>query len=303
MTSSLQECEVQAAQMRRQQMEHDRQNRQPRGEEVIRKSETRKTTLYPTPGNQFAIQRPFDQNNCNAVDDNYMVIGGHVDALMLHKIINHEYIDFARLLPKGANKVSAWEDNRMELVSQGGMTYFVPVSDRESVGITNFSRWEQAFRVFSNIYTRAYPSRSSELIQYNHIIFTASNSYTWENVYTYDKEFRLHLSKFPQRSWSIILQQAWSMYLKDKIFKDETNNFSSGSNNSAQKYKSKENCRRYNKGKCNKGASCKYQHRCDECGKFGHGAHICRRRSGQNKTQSGVVSQESQSVGNSKMHH
>ena len=153
-----------------------------------------------------------------SVDDNYMVIGGHVDPIVQHKIINHEYIDFARLLPKG-NRSSSWDDNHMELVNKGGMTYFIPVADREmaSGGITNFNKWEQAFCVFSNVYTRAYPSRSSELIQYNHIIFTAMNTYVWDNVYTYDKEFCIHLSKFPQRSWLIILQQAWSMCLKDKI--------------------------------------------------------------------------------------
>ena len=33
----------------------------------------------------------------------------------------------------------------------------------------------------------------------------------------YDKEFRVHLSHFPQRSWAIILQQAWSMYLNEKL--------------------------------------------------------------------------------------
>ena len=147
-----------------------------------------------------------------ACDDNYIVVGTHLEQALQLKIINHEYVDFARLSPKG-NKVSREEDHRMELVSRGGFTYFVPVSDREISQITNFSKWEQAFRVYSNIYMRAYPTRASELIQYNHIIYTASCTFVWENVYTYDKEFRMHLSNYPQRSWAIILQQAWSMYL------------------------------------------------------------------------------------------
>ena len=109
----------------------------------------------------------------------------------------------------------------MEIVSRGSATYFVPVSDWDTTAITNFGKWEQAFRVFSNIYTRAYPGKASELIQYNHIIYTASCSYIWDNVYTYDREFRMHISNFPQRSWSVILQQAWSMYLKDRIYREE----------------------------------------------------------------------------------
>ena len=33
----------------------------------------------------------------------------------------------------------------------------------------------------------------------------------------YDKDFRLHMAKHPTRSWAIILQQAWSVWLKDRI--------------------------------------------------------------------------------------
>ena len=124
-------------------------------------------------------------------------------------------MDFAKLLSK--DKVSKDDDHRMELINKGGQSFFVPVSDRETTGIYNFSKWEQAFRVFSNIYTRRYPSKATDLIQYNHVIYSASLTYVWDNVYKYDREFRMHISNYPQRSWSVILQQAWSMYLKDKI--------------------------------------------------------------------------------------
>ena len=110
----------------------------------------------------------------------------------------------------------------MELVSRGDATYFVPVADRESRTIASFSKWEQAFRVFSNIYTKAYQEKASELIQYNHIIHSAAQSFSWDNVYQYDKEFRVHISNFLQRSWAVILQQTWTMCLRDRIRLDET---------------------------------------------------------------------------------
>ena len=114
----------------------------------------------------------------------------------------------------------------MELVNKGGVTYFVLVSDREVSGlITGFNKWEQAFRVFSNIYTKEYPHRATELIQYNHLIHTASLSFTWDNVYSYNKEFRMHMSNYPQRNWGVILQQVWSVYLRDRVVKrDEFKN-------------------------------------------------------------------------------
>ena len=78
------------------------------------------------------------------VDDNYMMVGAHVDEGIQKRIINNEYIDFARLLAK--DRIAWEEDGCMEIVHRGGSTYFVPVSDRETAsGIHNFSKWEQAF--------------------------------------------------------------------------------------------------------------------------------------------------------------
>ena len=54
-------------------------------------------------------------------------------------------------------------------------------------------------------------------------------------------------------------------------------NFSGGNR---QNKKDKEPCRRFNKGKCTFGLACKFDHHCSvkKCGKFRHGAHICRLR-------------------------
>ena len=141
---------------------------------------------------------PDDTAQSALCDENYLLIGSHLDMSLQHKIINHEYVDFAKLIPKG--RITKEEDSRLEIVSKGGSTYFVLVSDRETSMINSFTKWEQAFRVFSNVYACAYPNRSSELIQYNHVIYTALCTYMWDNVYMYDKEFRLHLSNYPQRN-------------------------------------------------------------------------------------------------------
>ena len=84
----------------------------------------------------------------------------------------------------------------------------------------------------------------------------------------------MHMSHYPQRSWGVILQQAWSMYLKDRLRHEEFNK-------NGNKHK-KEACKRYNKGLCTAGHNCKYDHRCTmpSCGKYGHGTHICRKRNG-----------------------
>ena len=135
-----------------------------------------------------------------------MVMGSHVEDSLCKKILNNEYVDFSQLLPR--DRVNLEEDQRMELVNRNGMSYWTPVSECEAETITPFSKWETAFRVFPNIYTSKFSSKASELLQYSHVIHTASQTYVWDNVYLYDKEFRMHLSKHPQRSWSVILQHA-----------------------------------------------------------------------------------------------
>ena len=207
------------------------------------------------------------------VDEQYSIVDAHIDENMRLRIENGEYIDFARLLPR--NRAILANSNEMVMIMKDGRTVWQPANERDLVTINSFTRWEQAFRVFSNVFTRRHPDRSVELIQYNHIIHTAATTYSWENVYLYDVEFRMHLARNPRRSWGIILNQAWTMYLKDRIHYpvkgNNNNNFQKG--NSSKR----EVCWRFNRGKCSYGSNCKFEHKCQVCGKFGHGAYNCRK--------------------------
>ena len=138
------------------------------------------------------------------VDQNYLMVAAYVDENLRMKIVNGEYVDFARLLPH--DRVTVEEDHRMELVNCGGQACYMPVADREiqNNSISSFNKWEQAFRVFTDIYSRQYPNQSAELIQYNHVIHTAALTYRWDNVYKYDKQFRIHMARHPHHSWGII---------------------------------------------------------------------------------------------------
>ena len=256
--------------------ESDRQNDPDEQPTLVLDAEQHKATMYEVPGKVKAIT--------SLIDEDYQMIDAHIDEALKQKIVRYEFIDFSRLISK--NHFASDEDNqRLEIVNRNGYSYFSPVSDRESyVQINSFNKWEQAFRVYSNILTSKYPAISTELLQYNHTIHTASTTYSWENVYAYDKEFRHHISRHPYRSWSVILQQAWTMILKDRIGKTE-NLFQRGNGPRSDKIGQKEICKRFNKGKCHYGLACIFDHRCAirKCGKFGHGAHICRLRNQQDQ--------------------
>ena len=242
--------------------------------EMVRKAEISKAKILATPGKNH--EQPLLANLLTPtalVDEGYMVVGAHVDEATILKIEKGEYVDFAKLIPK--DKVLAEEETRLELVIRDGHTYWAPVTT--STNINSFAKWEQAFRVFANIFSKANPTRSSELIEYNHIIHTIALAYTWDNVYTYDKEFRLHMSRNPHRSWSIILQQAWSMRLRDRLSNSWASQNNSGMNRGAMQKRSNELCRKFNRGRCNFGPNCKFDHRCSYCQKFGHGSVNCRK--------------------------
>ena len=240
-----------------------------RSEQMIKEAEASRAKVLGTPSKDDSHLIPMSYLHSAYVDEEYLVMGSHLDDATIKRIINHEFVDFGKLLPRDRLRVEDEGEQRMELVNKNGMTYWSPISNRDLGGlITSFGKWETAFRVYSKVYTTQYPNRAAELLQYSHVIHTASLTYTWENVYMYDKEFRFHMSKHPQRSWSIILQQAWNLRLKDKIRFD---------NHSGEKVKgkSKEICKWFNCGKCNLGSAYRYEHRCLECNRFGHGIHIC----------------------------
>ena len=273
-----------------------------RADDIIRQAESSKAKMFDVPGMPFmqaANVTPPEQDSQNntmpsggmlhsvMVDESYSMVASHVDPLIRARILEGEYVDFAKLLPK--DKINWHDDNQMEMMFKEGRTYFVPASDRENVVINSFSKWEQAFRIFCNIYTERYPEKAVELTQYAHVIFSAALSFTWSNVYAYDKDFRLHLSRFNnQRSWGIILQQAWSIRLRDRIGDhrsiggatwngDASAAAGSPANNNNNGRNRRDVCWRFNRGHCNFGQSCRFEHKCALCLKFGHGSHNCRK--------------------------
>ena len=144
------------------------------------------------------------------VDEEYSAIASHIDEGLKRKIIAGEYIDFVKLLPR--DRIIEEEDQCLKMVNRGSLSYWVPVGDK-SLSISSVHRWDQAFRVFTKIYLEGSNNqgRAAELIQYSHIIHEANIEFPWESVYAYDREFRVHMSKYLTRSWGIILQQAWTL--------------------------------------------------------------------------------------------
>ena len=258
-----------------------KQTPEDKAEQMIREAEENRIKVYGTPGNFITNTQLAQHSNymhSAMVDEAFMIVASHLDETTINKIKQGEYVDFAKLLPKDRVKIE--EETELKMIIKNGRTFYVKVQD--GMSISGFGKWEAAFRIYSNIYTTAHPNRASELIQYNHIIHMASLKYIWDNVYMYDKDFRLHLSKYPNRSWAIILQQSWSLRLQDRLrhsdfaerFQHGKSKHFQGGSSKAFGSNNKTFCK-FNRGKCNFGASCKYDHRCSYCNKFGHPSISC----------------------------
>ena len=198
-------------------------------------------------------------------DDDFFHVTCHVEQSLKDKIEKGEYVDLERLMPKNKPGISqlGGDGSRMEWVTKDGMTFLAPVQEKE-FKITGIRRWEQAFRVYAAIYTKANPHRASEIWQYVYTINTAASSYHWENVAFYDNTFRHLMSERPWCSWSKTYTQGWNLALKNPINKSASysgegssnylhNNFNQGQTRRHRDW-CDNCCWRYNKNRCSKNA-------------------------------------------------
>ena len=182
--------------LKRQQGE-SRQHSRWEGRSVIRQAEARKVHIHGVPGNlneflhfekpcvgNFEVDLSQEYVHSAMVDEMYQLVASHLDKGIQSKVRQGEYVDFGKLVPK--DRVLTVDNSCYEMVVCEGKTFWILASNNEITEISSFNRWEQAFRVYSDVYLREqreHPRRASELIQYSHLIHTAAQSFTWENVY------------------------------------------------------------------------------------------------------------------------
>ena len=160
------------------------------------------------------------------------------------------------------------------MVNKDGKPFFVDAEDKDTQ-ITNIKAWEQAFRVYVMIYTKANPERTPDILQYLDTVVSAAQSFTWENVAQYDYAFRKLMEKHPNRSWARTHGQMWTFFMRDHVSHAKVHQHG-GSNKRDWREIC---CWRYNRRRCQKSAQeCKFEHRCSGCGSYSHIYINCPRR-------------------------
>ena len=224
---------------------------------------------------------PADVNFNDDNQNDFTQVAAHLDEpSTMNKIKVGGFIEIEKFAQKG--KDLKGQSNGVELVHQDGRTFFIPASEKESVKVSNFQQWEQAFRGYAAIYSSANPHRAAEIYQYVHTINLAAQSYHWSNVAYYDYYFRKMMANNPQRSWAKTYVQLWTLAMRDPLGNkgfNANNNPSFNSRGNNGQHSNIEYCWRYNRNQCRKSAKdCKFEHRCSFCGIMNHNYLNCRKR-------------------------
>ena len=246
-------------------------------DKLILDAERFKASVLPPKGNDNNDVRYLED------DDEFFHLTCHIDTTLKKRIAGGEFVDLDRLLPKSRTQIMRDDQPLQQFINKNGATYWAP-PDRDS-RITNVRRWEQAFRIYAAIYSRANPNRAVEIWQYVYVINTAAASFAWENVYYYDVTFRQLMAERPERSWGKTYNQLWNLAMCDHLPK--SNNFvpaSRGGESSGQTNWKDRCCWRYNKGNKCKKWNCRYDHRCNNCGSWSHSKNVCSKLKGGDNT-------------------
>ena len=270
---------------KKKQMEVETEDARNIADRMVLEAERFKASIAP-PGNenlylnrQQAFAGVTNDRNTLLDDDKFFHITCHVDPVLCAKIERGKFVELEKLLShdKFQGRV---DEGRLEFYNHDGYTYLVPAN--KETKISNVRKWEQAFRVYAAIYSKANPSRAAEIWQYVYVINTAASAYVWENVSFYDYTFRQMMVVNPQHSWSKIFNLMWNLAMHEPIGNQRTgqgytqdNRISGGGGKGFGKKRRKSDaCWRFNRNEiCH--PPCNFQHKCSYCGQCNHSVLDC----------------------------
>ena len=216
----------------------------------------------------------------NDNDDDFLQSTCHVDENTEMVIAKGVFIDLEKILPKQKNLKSVEEAKRLQLVTQNGVTFFAPCTDKETK-IVDVQKWEHAFRVYATLYAKHNPHHAYEICHYQQTISNAAANFSWDNVAYYDYYFRQMMSRKPQRSWAKVFTELWTLSMKDPINRNSNFGIHDSKSKQASRFGDwRDNCCwHFNKNRCKKAANeCRFEHKCTYCGTFNHSFANCNKR-------------------------
>ena len=215
-------------------------------------------------------------------DDQFVQVSSHVDNSVIARVQRGEFVELEKLLLK--QKRLQEEDVGYEVTRKEGKPFLAPTQDKETK-INGIRKWEQAFRVYAAIYSKANPDRAAEIWQYVENINRAATTYKWDNVAAYDYQFRQWMGRNPARNWGKTFGELWNLCLLAPVSGKVPSHVGNPHNESQKKGYTY--CWKFNKGHCSYGPKCRFEHRCSYCNSKSHGSSRCQRKNGKRDSREG----------------
>ena len=170
-----------------------------------------------------------------------------------NKIINGEYIDLSQLLENTFKQEK--QENQIDMVD-GVLTTKV----KSKNNINTVEVWTDAFIVYISIYSAVHTSKFQALLKYMHDVRLGASRIKGLGWKEYDEQFRLKMSVNPTKSWEVIDQELWLLYMvSPNTVPEIKHNSQVGLKSSINK------CYNFNyKGTCDR-TPCNYKHVCFKC--------------------------------------
>ena len=230
-------------------------------------------------------------------------LGEDLSQSIRDKIRRGEFVDFSSLLPLDGGDPGSGDGSASRVVGFNDQGHMVLQEPRHSIKLLSLSRWTSAFFVYASVFLSSHPNRNLEILKYGDLVRQAATRFGngWRE---YDRQFRLRQMRHPERSWAMIDNELWALYVAVPMDAPSTQGSNSNVLNansqvsdtpqaqnpythSVRDFSAPEDaatqkiCFAFNQGRC-RYKVCKYAHSCRNCGKKGHSAAICWSKSGQN---------------------
>ena len=193
----------------------------------------------------------FETNDVHIVQSVHSFLGSHVSQTNRTKIVSGQYIDLA-ILSENTNS----ENNDKQVVLIDGV---LSTKEKTKQTIHTIEKWTDVFIVYISIYTSAHPEKYQALLKYMHIVRLGASRINGLGWKTYDEQFRLKMGIDPVKSWEIVNQELWLLYMGN------TRNSLPDSYKNDKSKTSVNKCYNFNKmGMCDR-VPCNYKHVCFSC--------------------------------------
>lgn len=204
----------------------------------------------------------FTSPNIEPIPSIHAALGAHVSQTNKNKILNGEFIDLAHLL----ENTTISESQEKQVVMIDGV---LSTRDKTKQTINTIAKWTDAFIIYISIYSSAHSSKYQALLKYMHTVRLGATRVRGLGWKCYDEQFRLKMSMDPTKSWDIVDNELWLLYMVGNSISESI--YSSA----ASGYKSSINkCYNFNyKGTCDR-SPCNYKHVCFKCSGY-HPVFLC----------------------------